>query len=197
MSRDRGPSPSSRTRRDTRGSARIADSRRSDPTTRSSSSAANLTGWLVSALRREVRAAQGVRFLGVLGPSGSGKSSVVLAGLVPRLMAGAIEGSERWPVAILRPGDDPLKNLAAGVVPRFLPAGALPDAAQVLKLADDLRADARTLDVFAQVALHDRPEDVRLVVVVDQFEEVFTYRPQEGRRGHGSSRTGTSSSPIS
>ena len=140
----------------------------------------NLTGWLVSALRREVRAAQGVRFLGVLGPSGSGKSSVVLAGLVPRLMAGAIEGSERWPVAILRPGDDPLKNLAAGVVPRFLPTGALPDAAQVLKLADDLHADARTLDVFAQVALHDRPEDVRLVVVVDQFEEVFTYRPQEG-----------------
>jgi len=120
---------------------------------------ANLTGWLVSALRREVRAAQGVRFLGVFGPSGSGKSSVVLAGLVPRLMAGAIEGSERWPVAILRPGDDPLKNLAAGVVPRFLPTGALPDAAQVLKLADDLHADARTLDVFAQVALHDRPED--------------------------------------
>ncbi len=138
---------------------------------------ANLTGWLVSALRHEVRAVQGVRFLGVLGPSGSGKSSVVLAGLVPRLMAGAIEGSERWPVAILRPGDDPLKNLAAGVVPRFRP---LPDAADVLKLADDLRADAGILDVFAQVAMHDRPEDLRLVVVVDQFEEVFTSRPQEG-----------------
>ena len=140
---------------------------------------ASLTGWLVSALRREVRAAPGVRLLGVLGPSGSGKSSVVLAGLVPRLKAGAIEGSERWPVAILRPGDDPLKNLAAGVVPRFLPAGALPDTAQVLKLADGLRADARTLDVFAQMALHNRPEDVRLVVVVDQFEEVFTYRPRD------------------
>ena len=91
-----------------------------------------------------------MRFLGVLGPSGSGKSSVVLAGLVPRLMGRAIEGSERWPVAILRPGDDPLKNLAAGVVLRFLPTGALPDAALVLKQADDLRADARTLDVFAR-----------------------------------------------
>ena len=47
----------------------------------------NLTGWLVSTLRREVRAEQGVRFLGVLGPSGSGKSSVVLASLVPGLKA--------------------------------------------------------------------------------------------------------------
>jgi hypothetical protein len=139
----------------------------------------NLTGWLVSALRREVRAAQGVRFLGVLGPSGSGKSSLVLAGLVPKLKAGAIEGSQRWPVAILRPGDDPLKNLAAGVVPLFLPDGALPDSAQVLKLIDDLRADERTLDVFSQLALRRQPEDVRLAVVVDQFEEVFTYRPQD------------------
>jgi hypothetical protein len=141
---------------------------------------ASLTGWLVSALRREVRAVQGVRFLGVLGPSGSGKSSVVQAGLVPRLMAGAIEGSERWPVAILRPGDDPLKNLAAGVVPRFRPPGALPDVDEARKLIDNLRTDAQALDLFAQMALHDRPEDVRLVVVVDQFEEVFTYRPQDG-----------------
>jgi WD40 repeat protein len=144
-----------------------------------------LTGWLVSALRREVRSAQGVRFLGVLGPSGSGKSSVVLAGLLPRLKAGAIEGSERWPVAVLRPGDDPLKNLAAAVVPPFLPAGALPDVAQVLKLLGDLRADARALDVFAQLALRDQPEDVRLALVVDQFEEVFTHRPQDDQaRAH-------------
>jgi hypothetical protein len=139
----------------------------------------NLTSWLVIAHRRQIHAAQGVRFLAVLGPSGSGKSSLVLAGLVPKLKEGAIEGSERWPVAILRPGDDPLKNLAAGVVTLFLPDGALPDAAQVLKLIGDLRADARTLDVFSQLALRGQPGDVRLAVVVDQFEEVFTYRPQD------------------
>jgi hypothetical protein len=139
----------------------------------------NLTGWLVSALRREVQAAQGVRFLAVLGPSGSGKSSLVLAGLVPKLKAETIEGSERWLVAIHRPGDDPLKNLSVAIVTRLLPAGALPDTVQVLKLIDDLRADARTFDVFSQMALRDLPEDVRLAVVVDQFEEVFTNRPQD------------------
>jgi WD40 repeat protein len=136
----------------------------------------HLTGWLVSALRSEVRAAQGMRFLGVLGPSGSGKSSVVLAGLVPKLKAGMIEGSERWPVAILRPGDDPLKNLAAGVVSRFLPANALPDVDEARKLINNLRVDSQALDLFAQIALRDQPGDMRLVVVVDQFEEVFTYR---------------------
>ena len=91
---------------------------------------ANLTSWLVSTLRREIRAAQGVRFLGVLGPSGSGKSSVVLAGLVPRLRAEAIEGSEHWPVAILRPGDDPLKNLTEKIVPsaqRCVPTSPSPN----------------------------------------------------------------------
>jgi hypothetical protein len=139
-----------------------------------------LAGWLVSALRREVRAAQGVRFLGVLGRSGSGKSSVVLAGLLPKLKAGEIEGSENWPAAVLRPGDDPLGNLAAGVVALFLPAGALPEVGQVKKLAEDMRDDAegRALDLFARMAMRDRPDDVRLLLVVDQFEEVFTNRPQ-------------------
>ena len=56
-----------------------------------------------------------------------------------------LRGSQCWPIVILRPGDDPLKNLAAAVVQRFLPTGALPNATQVLKLIDDLRADVREL----------------------------------------------------
>ena len=52
-----------------------------------------LTDWLVSDLRREVRSPRGVRLLAVLGPSGSGKSSVVMAGLAPRLRGGGIEGA--------------------------------------------------------------------------------------------------------
>jgi hypothetical protein len=54
------------------------------------------------------------RFLVVLVPSGSGKSSVIGAGLIPRLRRGAVPGSDRWGIITARPGDRPLENLQAG-----------------------------------------------------------------------------------
>ena len=139
----------------------------------------NLTDWLISDLRREIRSPHGMRLLAVLGPSGTGKSSVVLAGLVPRLRAGAIDGSQRWPIVVVRPGKDPLANLAVEVAARFLPEGAVPDLGEARRLIDDLGRDDRGLDLFARLALRDAPPESRLVVVVDQFEESFTHRPRD------------------
>ena len=51
----------------------------------------------------------GSPLLGVVGPSGSGKSSVVRAGLMPALEAGILPGSERWRRVLLRPGDQPVR----------------------------------------------------------------------------------------
>ena len=56
---------------------------------------------LLDALRREPR------FLAVLGPSGSGKSSVVQAGLIPKLWRGGLPGSDRWGIITARPGERP------------------------------------------------------------------------------------------
>ena len=51
------------------------------------------------------------RFLVVVGPSGAGKSSLVRAGLVPALAAGALPGSDAWPVVVMVPGTEPLEAL--------------------------------------------------------------------------------------
>jgi WD40 repeat protein/DNA-binding SARP family transcriptional activator len=53
----------------------------------------------------------GAPLLGVVGPSGSGKSSVVRAGLLPALAAGVLPGSDTWPRVLIRPGEHPLREL--------------------------------------------------------------------------------------
>src|SRR5947209_18017366 len=56
------------------------------------------------------------RFLSILGTSGSGKSSLVRSGMIPSLYGGGMSrAGSRWRVAIMRPGEDPLGNLAAAL----------------------------------------------------------------------------------
>jgi WD40 repeat protein/energy-coupling factor transporter ATP-binding protein EcfA2 len=98
------------------------------------------------------RLKQDVRFLAVLGPSGSGKSSVVQAGLVPRLRQGAIAGSDRWELVVTRPADDPFKQLAA----------------------KGFEVESRDLTASVRAWLAQHPGRTRLVFVIDQFEELLT-----------------------
>ncbi len=58
----------------------------------------------------------GAPLLAVVGPSGSGKSSVVRAGLLPALATGVLPGSETWRQVLLRPGRHPLRELSAALV---------------------------------------------------------------------------------
>ena len=122
----RGSSPWSRTRRGTRGA----------PLSRPGGVPTRRRGVLLRprqpdglAGRRPAARSGRARgaFPGRARASGSGKSSVGWPGWC-RAEGGGDRRERCWPVAILRPGDDPLKNLAAGVVPRFRP---LPDAAHV------------------------------------------------------------------
>jgi WD40 repeat protein/energy-coupling factor transporter ATP-binding protein EcfA2 len=101
------------------------------------------------------------RFVAVLGPSGSGKSSLVRAGLLPELRAGAL--GEQWRVCAVRPGAAPLTALAAQLA-KLLPTGAV----------DRLAQDDRSLHLAVETALAGRPPGERVVIVVDQLEEVFT-----------------------
>ncbi len=113
-------------------------------------------------------------FLAVVGPSGSGKSSVVRAGLIPALRSGAILGSERWAIAEMVPGAQPLEELEAAL----LRVAVNPPASLMEQLERDthglLRAVKRVLP----------PDDSVLVLVIDQLEEVFTLVDDENRRTH-------------
>jgi WD40 repeat protein len=124
----------------------------------------------VSRLVERLRA---TRFLAVLGASGSGKSSVVAAGLIPAIRRGALPGGESWRVLGMAPGPHPLAALAAQL--RHLPGSGSPSAA-------DLAADERRLDLAVARAVEGRPADERVLVVVDQLEEAFTLCADDGER---------------
>ena len=104
-------------------------------------------------------------FTAVVGSSGSGKSSAVLAGLVPRIRdAGAL-------VAVLTPGDDPIASLSQGLAP-------IARAAQ----ADDLTTAALRQPGGIQRAIATIADTDRLVLVIDQFEELWTLSDDSDRR---------------
>ncbi|MDX1616298.1 MAG: protein kinase [Candidatus Promineifilaceae bacterium] len=115
----------------------------------------------------------GGRFLAVVGPSGSGKSSAVKAGLIPALRAGAIPGSEKWFVAEMVPGTHPLEELEMAL----WPVAVDPPPSLVEPMERDVRGMLRTL----RRILPDEPE-AQLLLVIDQFEELFTLVEDEDRR---------------
>jgi DNA-binding SARP family transcriptional activator/WD40 repeat protein len=94
----------------------------------------------------------GAPLLAVVGPSGSGKSSVLRAGLMPALADGVLPGSETWPQRLLRPGEHPLRELAAARVDE-LEAGstvlAVDQFEEVFTACRDARERAAFIDRLA------------------------------------------------
>lgn len=115
------------------------------------------------------------RFLPVVGSSGCGKSSLVLAGLLPRLLGGFLVGKrDLWRIATCRPGGAPMRNLAAALAPELAP----PNESATAEDVEALEAAMRTSLADAVTELVDERlnERTSLLVIVDQFEELFKFR---------------------
>lgn len=115
------------------------------------------------------------RLLCITGPSGSGKSSLVQAGLIPALRANNMEASKQWLFETITPSNHPLENLA-------LAMGRMaksPAAAEYLRSHGT--SDPATLHAQAETLL-SHYSDQRVILVVDQFEEIFTQTKDESMR---------------
>ena len=152
---------------------------RSATRTRACARSSRLTPWTSSGARRSSsgsfrpgggRSAQ--RFLAVVGPSGSGKSSVVRAGLVPALRRGAIPGSERWYVIDVVPGLHPFRELETALM-------AWPSN----RPHPSWRSSSATSSASCgrSIACSPTPRPSSLIVL-DQLEEVFTMVEDDSER---------------
>ncbi len=97
------------------------------------------------------------RFLLILGPSGSGKSSIVQAGLIPQLRSGVLPGSDCWQIMLTRPADNPFQQLTA----------------------QGLATESNNLTEAVREWLNQHPEHTQIVLILDQFEELLVNCPEE------------------
>ena len=115
------------------------------------------------------------RFLAVIGPSGCGKSSLVRAGLLPAVAAGWLGTGSDWRIVVMRPGDRPLQELARTLAEVFSSEDRRADIDDVIE-TELTRGRRGLIDVFDLAARRvTDPKRLNLLVLVDQFEELFTY----------------------
>ncbi len=113
------------------------------------------------------------RFLAVVGPSGSGKSSVVKAGLLPAIRLGGLTGSKNWYIVEMTPGARPLEELAT----RLLSIAINPPSELTSRV---LRDERGILEAVRRVL--PLSGESKLLLYIDQFEELFTMVQDEDAR---------------
>lgn len=130
-----------------------------------------------------VKRLQESRFLALVGVSGSGKSSLVRAGLLPALYGGLMSAVDSdWRIAVFRPGNNPIRNMARALITEAGLGGDTGHTDVEIAIAETTlrRGNLGLLELLRQakrkVRQDGRPfltENENVLVVVDQFEEIF------------------------
>ena len=119
------------------------------------------------------------RFISVVGLSGCGKSSLVNAGMMPALESGLLpNASFRWQTVRMRPGNQPLHNLAEALQPILAADSDQAGSDLRFLLASLRRGPFSLIEIFQEAPL---PKHTNLLLVVDQFEELFRYHHEGGK----------------
>lgn len=125
---------------------------------------------LLGRLRRQ-------RFITVTGTSGSGKSSLVRAGMLPALYGGFMAGvGTHWRVAVMRPGGEPVPNLARALAGCGVP-NPRTGSAELREGLNQAVLERGALGLVELVQQAHLDPDENVLILVDQFEELFRFRP--------------------
>ena len=118
------------------------------------------------------------RFVGVIGPSGSGKSSFIYCGVLPILYGGFLtDASPNWEVVVTRPGSGPIDNLAESLLKTAKDYNTADTEDKKIKrtiVSTLLRSSS--LGLVEAIQQSRRSEDVNYLILVDQFEELFRFK---------------------
>lgn len=118
------------------------------------------------------------RFVGVIGPSGSGKSSFIYCGVLPILYGGFLtDASPNWEVVVTRPGGGPIDNMAEALIknnPEYISAD--PEEKRIKRTIFSTLLRSSSLGLVEAVEQSRRSADVNYLILVDQFEELFRFK---------------------
>jgi len=118
------------------------------------------------------------RFVGVIGPSGSGKSSFIYCGVMPILYGGFLtDASPNWDVVVTRPGGGPIDNLAESLLknnPEYQKADS--EERKIKRTIFSTLLRSSSLGLVEAIEQTRRNADVNYLVLVDQFEELFRFK---------------------
>lgn len=111
------------------------------------------------------------RYVTVLGASGTGKSSLILCGVISKIRSLIVTNSSAWKVAVIRPGNDPFRNLASALTDEF----NSPDS---FKVFAELNAGSELLKTINSI----KSGNEKVLIVIDQFEDLFRYSDNDASK---------------
>src|SRR3979490_1558583 len=118
------------------------------------------------------------RFVGVIGPSGSGKSSFIYCGVLPILYGGFLtDASPNWAVVVTRPGANPIDNMAESLLGSAKEYNnADPEDKKIKRTIVSTLLRSSSLGLVEAIQQSRRSEDINYLILVDQFEELFRFK---------------------
>lgn len=118
------------------------------------------------------------RFVGVIGPSGSGKSSFIYCGVLPILYGGFLtDASPNWEVVVTRPGAGPIDNLAESLLKNVKDyASADAEDKKIKRTIVSTLLRSSSLGLVEAIQQSRRKDDINYLILVDQFEELFRFK---------------------